>query len=351
MRVSANAGRKSSWVHHPLIGACLRPAVAAGAAWQLGSLLPGSLGLYGTYASLGAITVMFPAVSDSVKEALRAVAAIMIGVLLAVATQAVSGSNAVTVAIVIAVGTLIGAPRWFGGQRTWVPLAALFVLTVKGTNPDTYAVGYLSQVALGAAVGLVANAVLFPPLPLREVDRAVARVRRLLVGQLRQIGEVWAEGRGQAPDQWRQGLAQLGPAREQLRLVAGQAVRSQRGNLRARRWGQVQGYLIELASALERCSWLIEDLTVMVLEFEHEDSAVLRQVSAQAFTAVAEVLDHPDEAAVDSRLTARADACIEDLLDRIEESDFADRDHRYLVAAMAVATKRCLHTFARRHEV
>lgn len=346
-----NAATMSSWVHHPLIGDSLRPAVAAGVAWQLGSLLPGSLGQYGTYASLGAITVMFPAVSDSIKEALRTVAAIMIGVLLAVATQAVSWSNALTVAIVIAVGTLIGAAGWFGGQRTWVPVAALFVLTVQGTNPDTYAVGYLTQVVLGAAVGLVANAVLFPPLPLRAVDHAVARVRRLLVGQLRQVGEVLAAGQAPPHDQWLQGLAQLGPAREQLRMVADQAVRSRRGNLRARRWGRVQGDLIELAGALERCSWLVEDLTVMLLEFEQEDSAVLRHASAQAFTAVADVLDHPDQAAVDSTLTARADARIEDLLDRIEENDFADRDRRYLVAAMAVTARRCVHTFARRHEV
>ncbi|WP_137122274.1 FUSC family protein [Segeticoccus rhizosphaerae] len=348
----ATASRMSTFVHHPLLRLTMRSMVAAGLAYELGSWVPRGLGQYPYYAALGALTVMVPAVSDSVKEAMRVTSAILLGVLLAVATQAITWPNALTVGIVIGVGTVLGGIRWFGAQRAWVPLAALFVLTVQGASTDWYAVAYLVQVALGAVVALLLNFV-FPPLPLHEVDIAVTRMRSLLVQQLREMVQVLTLDDLPGRELWHERLRALNTPREEMSGLAHQSQRAKIGNLRARRWDPVQVNLIEVSHALERCSWLVEDLGVVLMEFEHRDYSIfgeqLRQDSAKALAALADVLDTPERAAPGSVLQRRADEAIDALLDQVDDQQFDDRMDRYLAGAVAVTAKRCLHTYTQRH--
>ena len=81
----------------------VKGGLAAGAAWFAASLLPSPFHDYAYYASLGAVSVIYPALSDSVKLALRATAAIITGALLAVAAGWVSWPNALSVAVLITV--------------------------------------------------------------------------------------------------------------------------------------------------------------------------------------------------------------------------------------------------------
>jgi hypothetical protein len=354
----ASASRMSSFVHNPLLRMTMRSAIAAGLAYELGSWLPGGLGQYPYYAALGAVTVTVPAMSDSLKEAMRVTSAILLGVLLAVAAQAIAWPNALSVAVVIGVGTVVGGVRWFGGarwlgdQRAWVPLAALFVLTVQGTSTDSYAVAYLAQVTLGALVALLLNLV-FPPLPLHEVDAAVTRMRGLLVGQLREMVEVLTLDDLPERGQWYERLGGLNAPREEMSSLARQAQRAKSGNVRARRWDPVQANLIDVSYALERCSWLVEDLGVVLMEFEQQDYSIfgdqLRRDTAKALAALADVLDTPGRAAPGSVLQREADEAIDVLLDKVDDQPFDDRMDRYMAGAVAVTVRRCLHTYTRRH--
>lgn len=352
-RRDANASKVNSLVHHPLISLTVKSAVAAGAAWEVGSLLPKPVNQYAYYAALGALTVMVPVITDSVKEALRAIGAIAVGVTLAVFMQWVAFPDALTVGIVVGLGTVASGLRWFGDQRSWAPLAALFVLTAGAGHTEVYVLGYLTQIPLGAAIGIAVNFALLPPLPLHDVEASVKRMRGLLVEQLCEIAELL--DRDEPPEQsdWRDHLRDLEPARQEMHGMAERAERARRGNLRSGRWSSVQSDLTDFADALERCSWVVEDVSVVMLEFERREGAILgdelRRLTSIAFRAVADALDHPEEVAPGSARTARAGSSIDTLLDHLDSTEFGDRESRYLAGAVAVSARRCLRTFARRY--
>ena len=68
----AAQGRSRALVHQlrrPRLQLVLKASLAAALAWQIGSAVPGSLSEYAYYAPLGAISVIYPAVTDSVREA------------------------------------------------------------------------------------------------------------------------------------------------------------------------------------------------------------------------------------------------------------------------------------------
>jgi hypothetical protein len=92
---------------------------------------------------------------------------------------------------------------------------------------------------------------------------------------------------------------------------------------------------------------------VVLMEFEHRDYSIfgeqLRQDSAKALAALADVLDTPERAAPGSVLQRRADEAIDALLDQVDDQQFDDRMDRYLAGAVAVTAKRCLHTYTQRH--
>lgn len=352
LRHDTSVSRVHSILHHPLLRSTLRSAIAAGLAYEIGSFLPLPLGEYPNYAALGALTVLLPVVRDSAWEALRVTGAVLVGVLLAMATQAIAWPNAVTVGVVIAVGTAIGVSRVFGGQRLWVPLAGLFVLTVHGQSTDVYGLAYLAQIALGAVVALLVN-LAHPPLPLHEVATAVTRMRKLLVGQLREMVDML---RGEEPPprgRWNDQLGELSTPREQVATLARQAQRARSANLRTRRWDSVQNDLMDLAEVMQRCTRLIENLGVVLTEFEQEGYSILgdglRTATADALEALADVLDKPWQAAPDSPLLRRAEKVIDALLDQVDAEEFEQRADRYLAGALAVTARRCLHTFARRY--
>ena len=179
--------RRRALVHQlrrPRLQLVLKASLAAALAWQIGSAVPGSLSEYAYYAPLGAISVIYPAVTDSVREAARAVVAIGLGIAVAMAIQWVAWPNALTVGLVVAAGTALGGWSWLGEQRSWVPVVGLFVLVLGGAETGTYAAGYVGQIGLGALVGLAVNVLVLPPLSLYDVRRTVSEVRGRVADQL-----------------------------------------------------------------------------------------------------------------------------------------------------------------------
>ena len=187
------------------------PGRGAGLAGRL--VGPGSLGDYAYYAPLGAISVIYPAVTDSLQEAARAMVAIALGIAVAMTLQWVAWPNALTVGLVVAAGIALGGWAWLGEQRTWVPVVGLFVLVLGGAQTETYAAGYLGQIALGAVLGLAVNVAVLPPLSLYDVRRTVGQVRVRVADELRSMADLLEQSRSQetAPDarDWRRELEEL----------------------------------------------------------------------------------------------------------------------------------------------
>lgn len=347
-------------VHLPLFALSTKSAFAAGLAYFLGAQLPRELADYAYYASLGAVTVILPAVSDSVREAARAITAIASGVGLAVLLQWISWANWLTVAIVIGLATALGGIRWFADQRTWIISAGLFVLTTAGPDPTPFLAGYLTQLPLGAAVGVLVNMLVMPPLPFHAVATTVENMRGALVGELRSIADLL--GRPEMPDEgeWDERLRNLGPGREEMRAAARQARRAQEANIRAKRHRGSYETLMERAEGVERCSALIDVVGKVMLQgvqrTEWANNESLRSGTARALADVAEVLDHsppaatppPGESESADELTAlvqTAELSIEQLLEEVDATEFNDRESRYVAGSVALAARRCLETF------
>mgnify|MGYP004504680511 CR=1 FL=1 len=182
----------------------VRAAVAAGLAWQVAVLLPPMLSEYAYYAPLGAVIAVLPTIADSASAAWRSVLAILTGFALSVVvyelTQAVP--NALTVAAIVALAVLVEQLRLWREQASWVSFAAVLMLTVGLDDPDTYVLRYAGLTLLGAAIGVLVTAVLFPPLQLTRAVDQIGHTRGLLSSHLSDIAATLREGRVPDPDEW-----------------------------------------------------------------------------------------------------------------------------------------------------
>ncbi|SJN25824.1 Integral membrane protein [Mycetocola reblochoni REB411] len=154
-----------------------KTAVAATIAWFLGHLVPGELGEYAYYAPLGTLIAMVPTVAVSVRASVQTLVGVVIGVLVAWALLLTGSGGWITVPLAVGIGTLIaGLPR-LGPGRDYIPIAALFVVVIGASDADAFSLGYISQMALGAAVGVAINMLVPPPLETKEAGDALALLR------------------------------------------------------------------------------------------------------------------------------------------------------------------------------
>lgn len=351
----SNAAQVTGWRHHPLVAQTGKTGLAAGVAYALANLLPTPLDQHAYYAPLGAITVMYPAVADSVWQALKAVSAVLVGVGLALLTMVIAWPDAFSVAGVVGVGTAVGGLAWFGEQRSWLPLAALFVLTASQPNTESYVSGYLVALPLGAIVGIAANILIFPSLSLYDLRAAVRDLRLTVVGQLRQMAALLRDGDGPHSDRWQESLTGLEDPRANVRALQTAAKRARRGNIRSRRWSGSQRDLLALATALERCSFLVEDLGIMLTEFDSDThpflDSDLGRMAGSTLVTLADMFDHPLETAPGTERTRSAQHAVDQLIEAVDGSKFHDRHSRLLAGAVALTASRCLLSFARRHGI
>lgn len=323
----------------------VKAGVAAGLAWQLGDILPPDwMSEYAYYAAMGAMSVIYPVVGDSFKEAMRATAAILIGTVLASLMQWIAWPNTFTVTLIVLLAMLASNLRFLGSQRSWVPMAALFVLVFSGDPPRDYVVAYTGQVVLGAAVGLGVNYALVPSLNLTSLGAAIDNLRDEVIRQLRRIQQVLEAEAADDDDTLEQAVEALELDRDALRDSLEEVRRSQRGNPRARRFLESRQLLRKHAEGLGRIAFLVQDVGVVLREFEVDRYQVLegqlREHTGRAFGAIADLLEEPTD---ERRETA--EHAVLALMDAIEEKSFKDRQGRYLAGVVGVSAQRCLQTF------
>lgn len=316
---------------------------AAGLAWFLGAQLPQPMGDYAYYASLGAVSVIYPALSDSLKHAVRATAAIMTGAVLASLMQVLTWPNALSVAVVILLASAVSNLPVFGVQRHWVLTASLFVLVFSGNPPMAYVLVYTGQILTGALVGLAINYVAFPSTNLTSLSKACEQLRSELVVQLNRMSVILRSDATPDPREFHTAFAELELDRDFLHTAVDDTRRSGRGNPRARWLVQSKAELVRRAEGLERVAFLIQDVGAVLREFQDSRYQVLdgplREATASAFENLSVLLKDPTPEGV-----SEVEASVQGLMDRVDATTFDTPQGRYLAGLIAISARRCLNT-------
>ncbi len=325
----------------------IKAGVATGLAYFLGSLLPLPLGDYSYYAALGAFTVVGLFVVQSATESLQVLGSVAIGVSVAVAVQAASWSSAWSVGLTVLVCILLSALPLLGRQRTWAPVAALFVLAAGGPQPEPMALAYVVQVPLGAGVGILVNILLLAPLGLHELDRATNHVLTILPEEMRrEAGRLVAASEGEAllPSSTGPSPA-LAESRGRLRLAVEQARRARRGNLRTRLPPHPGARSLARAGAVSRCAAALEAVSVVVAESaaaRGQSGARLRRQAAAVLEQAAETFEGALRPGQHHDSMDRSVREIDHLLEQVRSTPGdAGLDH-VLFGALAVTIRECL---------
>ena len=338
------------------VAVAAKAALACGLAFWLGSLLPAPVDEYTYYAALGAFTVVGLVVVDSVKESLQVLGAVAVGVAVALVVQNVAWTNAVTVAVTMSVAYLLGAARFFGVQRTWAPLAGLFVLASGGPDPQPIALGYLVQLPMGALVGLLVNVLLFPPLGDDDLEPATDRALRVLAGQMDSYADLLREQREEPDatdrreDMVHGNVVELEDAQSRLRSAITHARRAARGNPRIRRHARRRAAALDRAQAVGRCSAALMSVGVVLGQSAapaDEHSTTTRRHAETALRGAAEVFADPARVREQPDLLRDTEEAITQLLRHVRSGAADDVLDDTIFGSLGVTVRDCLQTFAR----
>lgn len=347
--MSTPAGRRrrhpTRFVSHPRTGMAAKAGLAATLAWLLARELPDPLGDYAFYAPLGAVVAIYPTVAGTVRESLQAVASISLGAALALLADRWIGPGSLSVAVVVTVGVLVGGLPRLGAQRSYVPIAGMFVLILgQGAEVD-YGASYALLFLLGAGIAVLMNLV-FPQLLVAPVDEALDRLRTALIEHLEHLSHAVAGQTDSTDGPGRSGLTAL---TSQARGVVLEAQQGERGNLRARRRPTAVQVRYDAFRALERVVLLVDDVHDLVEDRPWGADPArapdpLRDALHRALAELAVAVDDVGVRQPDPEQRARASAAIDDLVAGLRSADATDLSAPMSMVATTLATtlRRCL---------
>lgn len=205
-----------------------KTVVAAVLAWLIATRvleLPQSF-----LAPWAALLVVHATVYRTFSQGARQVTATVVGVVVAWAVGDLIGLDVWAVALALTLGLAVGALPWLEGQSTTAAATALVVLTTGFSTNDTMLVSRLEDTAIGILVGLLVNAVVWPPL--RRHTAAVAietledRVGELLVdmgdgleaGVTREMVDEWVARTRELDEELDRAWALVRQAKESARM-------------------------------------------------------------------------------------------------------------------------------------
>lgn len=158
-----------------LVVQSLKAAGAAVLAWLVGGVWMGDpLALMAPWVAL---VLVQATVFSSLVQGARQFGAICVGTLLASAAQAITDDTTGALALSIPVLMLLANWPRFGDQGIYAATTALF--TISSGMVSLSAVGHrVGQAAIGAVIGVAVNALVLPPIHLRDVRENLAALAR-----------------------------------------------------------------------------------------------------------------------------------------------------------------------------
>ncbi|GLV75748.1 aromatic acid exporter family protein [Streptomyces hygroscopicus] len=194
----------------------LKAAGAATLAWAIsGWWLKDPVALMAPWV---AVVLVQATVYRSLFKGLQQLVAIAVGTLLAAGAEAMTGNTLVSVALVLPVVMLLSNWPRLGDQGIYGPTTALFTLTSSPVSSLTVS-HRLLQAALGAAIGIAVNALILPPVHLRNVRENLSGLARATEDALTRMAEVLTEEdwSDEAASEWRRLSHSLAQRQESLR--------------------------------------------------------------------------------------------------------------------------------------
>lgn len=344
--------RMQLWTsRHPRLTEALRAAVAAALAWTLVEQIGGFVSDYPYYAPLGAVIAVSSTVAASARTSLQGVLAILLGAGIALAVQATGMPVVLELAIVVAVGTLLGGLPQLGAMSGWVPIAGLFVLIVGRGDPFKYSLAYLGLMALGVVVGTGVN-LLLPPLPLLRTASAEQRLRATLADQLDALATGLLSDEPLSGEEWDARRRDITPLLRHLDAMLWEVNDARRANWRVRRWREVADRQRDRARALRGLSLLVEDLAELLvpradlLRVQSEDGSSLRPFAARSLQAMAALLRSLDGATARREPLEAADRAVDELASEVLDQGAGLRGDGFLAATIVTSVRRAVAALA-----
>ena len=155
-----------------------KASVATIAAWLIaGWLIPGPLPVF---AAIAALLVVQPSVNQSFGKAIERSIGVILGVLIATAVLFAFGQTSWIVLVSVVVAMLLAwALKMTPTTSNQVAISAMLVLALGAASPQ-YAFDRIVETLIGAAIGIIVNALIVPPVALAPARRDLA----LLSGEL-----------------------------------------------------------------------------------------------------------------------------------------------------------------------
>ncbi|MGJ5749189.1 aromatic acid exporter family member 1 [Streptomyces puniciscabiei] len=185
-----------------------------------------------------AVVLVESTVYRSIAHGLQQLAAIAAGTVVATAVALPLRDTMAAMAVVLPLAMLLGQWRRLGSQGIYAATGALFVLTGGSVTVGTSA-ARLAEALFGAVVGIAVNALVRPPLYLRDSRAVLKDATAEAHDILRTVAEGLAEGRWDAEEAGARHERALRLHRlvAQARSSVEWGRESLRGNLRRRRTG------------------------------------------------------------------------------------------------------------------
>ena len=345
-----------AWITDSRLLLAAKTALAVGIAWFLAPFVPGVGADYPYYAPLGALISMSPTLMSSVKMSLQTLASLAIGILLAGAVIVLSEPNLVTIALVVGLGTLIAGMRWIKAGGEYVPVAALFVLIIGGPNADSYSLGYLVQMSVGVAVGLLVNLAIFPPLRTGTAVLRLGEFRALLARHLDEMAEALVESWPPEHEEWATRSELLHTTADGVRTALLDADDSRKGNPRARLHRRdMDGDYAELYD-LETITFHVRDLTDVIAasiwerQFTADLPETMREPLSDALRAIGAVLIARNAGDQTADAVAAADSALQTALSRLDDHHDSTPSSLSTAASAAISARRIVAIMARAAE-
>lgn len=331
-----------------------KTALAGTIAWYVGHLLPGQAADFAYYAPLGSLIAMAPTLMDSMRSSLQTVAGLALGVGLAWVLIISGAPGWAIVPVALALGTVLAGLPILGTSRDYVPIAALIVLIIGGTNADDFSTGYILQMALGMVIGVVVNLVVAPPLPTDDAAAALSALRRTGTRTLDAMAD--ALGAGNRESGWVEELATYEARLSDAAIAVRTAREGARVNPRAHWSTHDVDQDLEDVAALRRARVHLSAIGAILRGSEHEQPLVAvvddegRDVAARLLTALARAVEGWD----DLRSGTEGETLDSDdiaSLERAIRAHAAPTEAQPLVSAFAIAAGRLAEEIADRTSV
>src|SRR4029453_17786941 len=154
-------------------------------------------------APLTALLVVQLTVYETVAQGIQRIFSVLAGVLVAVGIAAFVGLSWWSLGAVVAVSLVVGQLLRLGPPTVEVPISAMLVRAVGGAGAEGAAAGRVSETLIGAAIGLVVNFAVAPPVNVLPAGDAIGRVATQLANVLRGLaGDLRAGWSRAAAERW-----------------------------------------------------------------------------------------------------------------------------------------------------